>query len=245
MGGEPLTVCHTRPPTPSHNQTPPAACPTCSNAGPTAPQTPTDWLLASLVVPHLPCGHLPPFTGLLRLRDDSAHPALKHGRGVPAAAAASSSSGKSIMDRVEGGNWHTYTHPVPPANNDNDAPSIHPHRHRRRHRRRAVVGAQQRWLFRPPAPARLRVRRAPPPLPAPATGCLRRGHSGNLEQMDSDVSRVTHYLLPPCRHHRRRVYIHIFTCPCPCTDVQGWRRRSHPRVAVRIREQRWRRWRWG
>ena len=37
---------------------PPSSCPICPPSL-TPPQTPQDWLLASLVVPHLPCGHLP------------------------------------------------------------------------------------------------------------------------------------------------------------------------------------------
>ena len=46
--------------TPQSEQTflPPSSCPLCPSS-PTPPQTPQDWLLASLVVPHLPCGHLP------------------------------------------------------------------------------------------------------------------------------------------------------------------------------------------
>jgi hypothetical protein len=55
---------------------PPPSCPRCPAAP--APSSPEDWLLASLVVPYLPCGHLPP-SDLLALPDDRAQPPLKLG----------------------------------------------------------------------------------------------------------------------------------------------------------------------
>lgn len=72
-----------------------AACPTCTTTPATAapPMTDTDWLLASLVVPFFPCGHLPPLPSLLRLREDDGQPALKHGRGLVSTAAGAASGG--------------------------------------------------------------------------------------------------------------------------------------------------------